>query len=170
MLPSDRAIILAFVITATFDVLINVLPPPVGSELLRSYFSKHTVLGAALIAGFVGAITLFPIAALVDITTPDILTVVVIFLVSAFIGFPMQWSGIFPHLNEFYYGIMPRYQSFIADGLSGVMVASVYWLLTEPTSFPYSESAVLWTLIGLAYVFLVQKGIILYSPKDPITV
>ena len=166
MFPEDRAIILAFVITATFDALINLLPPPIGSDLLRSYFSKHTVLGAALIAGFVGAITLFPIAALVDITTPALLTVVVIFIVSAFIGFPMQWSGLFPHLNKFYYGIMPRYQSFVADGLSGVMVASVYWLLTEPTGFPYFESAVMWTIIALVYVFLVHKGFILYDEKN----
>ena len=40
----------------------------------------------------------------------------------------MLYSGLFPHLDKHYYQVMPRIQSFVADGLSGIMVAAVYYL------------------------------------------
>ena len=125
-----KDIILAFVITAVFDVLLNLLPPPLGASILREYFNHHTVLSAALIAGFVGSVTLVTILKIFpDVVYPSSMACLKIFIVSALIGFPMQWSHLFPYLNTFYYDKIPRVQSFLADGLSGVMVASVFWII-----------------------------------------
>tara|TARA_B100000683_G_scaffold183301_1_gene176537 strand:+ start:1241 stop:1648 length:408 start_codon:yes stop_codon:yes gene_type:complete len=129
MLPPADGIVRSFVITAAYDVALNLLPPPVGAVILRPYFEKHTVLAAGLIAGFVGAVTFCLLAfALPSTLRPSWRSAILIFIVSALVGFPMQYSGIFPHLNAHYYGKIPRLQSFAADGLSGVIVACTYWL------------------------------------------
>lgn len=123
---------LVFIITAAFDLILNLAPPPVGATIIRDYFSKHTPLSAALVAGFIGALTYVVLNNMKNVQTIEYASfggIVFVFLVSALIGYPMIWSGLFPHLNEFYYDRIPRYQSFLADGLSGVMVATVYWLL-----------------------------------------
>ena len=163
MFVSYRDYVLVFLITATFDLALNLLPPPIGATLIRDYFSQHTVLSAALIAGFIGAFTLPVIALFTTINKPSVYAVVVIFFVSAVIGFPMQWSGIFPHLNVHYYEKLPRYQTFLADGLSGLMVAHVYWLLNSRVSQDANKSLLLmWTLIVVMYAILVKSGIILF--------
>lgn len=167
--PSAESLVAVFTITALFDVALNVLPPPIGGVLLRPYFVRHTVLAAALIAGFAGAITLIPIAAITDTEQPTLIATLVVFAISAGIGFPMQWSRLFPHLDTFYYGIMPRYQSFLADGLSGLMVTTVYWFLKDPHTFPYTAAVVLWLAVALVYGFLVHKGVILYKPPHTVT-
>tara|TARA_Y100000591_G_scaffold328948_1_gene356526 strand:+ start:2840 stop:3322 length:483 start_codon:yes stop_codon:yes gene_type:complete len=124
-----QSIVFVFSITAVFDLIINLAPPPFSATLIREYFDNHTPLAAALIAGFVGAATYALMVMLkLNISTPSHIAIFQILLVSAIVGFPMQWSGLFPHLNKYYYGVMPRWQSFLADGLSGVMVASVYWM------------------------------------------
>ena len=51
----------------------------------------------------------------------------VIFSISALVGIPMRYSGLFPILDKYYYQVMPRIQSYVADGLSGLMVAIVYY-------------------------------------------
>lgn len=122
--------IVVFAITAGFDVALNVLPPPLGATTIRGYFERHTVLSAALIAGLVGAVTFAAIVRLFpDAVRPSAMACLKVFLVSALIGFPMQWSRLFPHLDDHYYRKVPRVQSFIADGTSGVMVACVYWIV-----------------------------------------
>ena len=61
-------IILTFIVTALWDVILRVmsenyekLPSYIQSyefiKYLQPYFKKHTILAAALIAGFVGALT-----------------------------------------------------------------------------------------------------------------
>lgn len=160
-----RDISLVFLITATFDVALNLLPPPFGNTLLGDYFSKHTVLAAALLAGFIGAFTLPVIKLFTDTSYPTVHAMGMVFVVSALIGFPMQWSGAFPHLNAHYYEKpgLPRYQSFLADGLSGVMVASVYWLVmrryTRQTS---RDVAVMWVIVFLVYLVLMNNGLVVY--------
>ena len=52
-----------------------------------------------------------------------------IFSISALVGIPMRYSGHFPILDKYYYQVMPRWQSFVADGLSGLMVSIVYYFL-----------------------------------------
>ena len=128
-----RDFILVFVITATFDILMNIMPPPFGAKLLRQYFNEHTLLAAALIAGFAGVLAFVPIAYLINYKKANPKNIAIIFLVSAFIGFPMEYSGLFPLLKKYQYDKLPRYQSFLADGLSGMMVASVFWAITIPS-------------------------------------
>lgn len=163
-MASSFHVLVVFVITALFDVALNVLPPPVGAVLTRRYFDQHTLLSAALIAGFTGAVTVLPISALVgSVANPSLWACVVVFVVSALIGFPMQWSGLFPHLNKHYYGVMPRYQSFLADGVSGVMVATVFWFVMHPRTFPYLAAGAGWAACALLYYVLLRRGVFLYS-------
>ena len=138
-----KDVILVFVITAVFDVLLNLLPPPLGASILREYFNHHTVLSAALVAGFVGSVTLILILKIFpDVIHASSMACLKIFIVSALIGFPMEWSHLFPHLKTFYYDKIPRIQSFLADGLSGVMVASVFWTLKYFLSNKKNEQSI----------------------------
>ena len=160
MRVTGRLIVLVFCITAAFDVLLNLAPPPFG-VLLVDYFKQHTVLAAALIAGFVGAVTLPAIATFTDYNTPSVHSIVVTFVVSALMGFLMQLSGIFPHLNRHVYGKLPRYQTFLADGLSGVMVATVYWMLTLPrTAWRLDMLGPFWLTVVAIKVYLENKGVL----------
>lgn len=143
-------IVLSFVITALFDLALNLLPPPIGATSIRGYFNKHTPLAAALIAGFVGAITFLAIYFIYGkVPEPTVFNMVVIFSISALMGTPMRYSGLFPHLDKHYYQVMPRIQSFIADGLSGIMVAAVYYFLIGELK---PEIAFLYALsVGIAF-------------------
>tara|TARA_B100001113_G_C20660012_1_gene427394 strand:+ start:30 stop:512 length:483 start_codon:yes stop_codon:yes gene_type:complete len=123
-------IVLSFIITAFFDLALNLLPSPIGATSIRGYFNKHTPLAAALIAGFVGAVTFLAIYFVYGkIPEPTVYNMLIIFSISALMGTPMRYSGLFPHLDKHYYQVMPRIQSFAADGLSGIMVAAVYYFL-----------------------------------------
>lgn len=128
MVPPADGIVSSFVITAAFDVALNLLPPPIGATVIRPYFDEHTVLSAALVAGFVGAVTFCVIVALYpSALQPSFRAAAIVFAVSALMGTPMRLSKLFPHLEAHYYSAVPRWQTFCADGLSGVMVAVVYW-------------------------------------------
>lgn len=123
-------IVLSFVITAGFDIALNVTPPPLGAVILREYFDNHTLLAAALIAGFVGAVTFAIIYYIYsDVPKLTVYNMFIIFCISALIGIPMRLSGLFPILDKYYYQKIPRIQSFLADGISGVMVATVYYFM-----------------------------------------
>lgn len=125
-------IVLTFIITASFDLALNVLPPPLGATRIREYFNNHTKLAAALIAGFVGAFTFIVIFTLYGgVPTLSFYNSAVTFSISALIGIPMRHSNIFPHLDKHYYQVMPRIQSYMADGLSGVMVSIVYYIVNH---------------------------------------
>ncbi len=126
-----HGIVFSFIITAFFDLALNLLPPELGGATsIREYFNNHTVLAAALIAGFVGAATFVVIyAAYSGVPKFNAYNMTVIFSISALVGIPMRYSGLFPILDKYYYQVMPRIQSYIADGLSGLMVAIVYYLL-----------------------------------------
>ena len=155
-----RSIVIVFCITAAFDVLLNLGPHPLG-VLLQDYFQQHTVLAAALIAGFIGAFTLPVIASFTNYRAPSVHSIVTTFTVSALIGFPMYHSGIFPHLNKHYYDKFPRHQTFLADGLSGVMVATVYWMLTRPRSAWRLDMLVpFWITVLVGKVSLEHMGVI----------
>jgi hypothetical protein len=123
-------IVISFVITALFDLALNLLHSPIGATRIRPYFEQHTPLAAALIAGFVGAVTFTVLFAIYSGNPkPNIYNIAVIFSVSALIGIPMRYSGLFPHLDKHYYQVFPRIQSFIYDGGSGIMVALVYYYI-----------------------------------------
>ena len=146
-------IFLAFMITSIFDLALNLLPPSLGgSTRIREYFEQHTPLAAALIAGFVGAVTYALIYATYSGNpSPNPFNFLVIFSISALIGIPMRWSGLFPHLDKYYYQAMPRIQSYMADGLSGVMVSVIHYYITG--KIQASTAALSALIIGGIYSF-----------------
>ena len=130
--------IVTFVITALWDVVLRImvenydkLPKLVKLDFMKyliPYFQKHTLLAAALIAGFIGATTQsiivniqsFP-KNLMDIQT--ILQFLVLsFIISALYGFIMKFSKLFPHLEETYYKDLGTVRSMYHDGISGLIV------------------------------------------------
>ena len=134
-------IIVVFFITGIWDVILRAMSEGYFAFLgienmkwvttLKDYFKYHTVLGAALLAAFVGAI-----AYILIIYTFDLLNVnnifnqnVIVFFISALVGIPMRYSGLFPILNKHYYEPLGFTYSFITDGMSGVVVAITLFFL-----------------------------------------
>jgi len=137
---NSQLIILTFVVTALWDVvlrfmslnfekipkIIQTMMPFIGD--LNPYFKKHTLLAAALIAGFVGATTQPIILALMKFPKNifDLVYVskfmIVSFIISALYGFIMKWSGLFPHLQIHYYDKLGVIKSMYHDGISGLIV------------------------------------------------
>tara|TARA_R110002072_G_scaffold7227_8_gene39591 strand:- start:7829 stop:8284 length:456 start_codon:yes stop_codon:yes gene_type:complete len=134
-------IIVVFFITGIWDVILRAMSEGyidfLGIEnmkwvtTLKDYFKYHTVLGAALLAAFVAAI-----AYILIIYTFDLLNVnnifnkiVIVFFISALVGIPMRYSGLFPILNKHYYEPLGFTYSFITDGMSGVVVAITLFFL-----------------------------------------
>lgn len=138
----------AFVVTALWDVALRVLSTathlhvPFVSDwkwvkVLRPYFQRHTLLSAALIAGFTGAVayTLIahswplveePVGGVLAQSGPWLITVgylCYVALLSGLVGLPMRVSGLFPHLVEYYYKPLGFTYSFATDAFSGVVVA-----------------------------------------------
>ena len=137
---NSNLIILTFVVTALWDValrfmalnfnklpnIIKKLMPFIGD--LKPYFKIHTLLAAALIAGFVGATTQ-PIILAITPFPKNIMNIsyvlkflVVSFIISALYGFIMKWSGLFPHLQKYYYNKLGVVRSMYHDGISGLIV------------------------------------------------
>lgn len=136
------SIIVAFIVTALWDIVLRWyaedklvhFPPPLDVhnwnwvKVLRPYFQKHTLLGAALIAGFVGAVTAYVMA----IVKPkyDMYYPIVLVLVSGVIGIPMRYSGLFPHLKTYYYDQLGFTTSFLTDSFSGIVVGLTIYLIS----------------------------------------
>lgn len=130
---SHENMIAAFCITGGWDVVLRLFSEKkiklLGIEnwkwvrVLEPYFQKHTTLAAALIAGFVGAIAYFLISyfSFSDKLGPLAYLSWVIF-VSAIVGIPMRYSGLFPHLYEHYYKPLGFAYSMATDAFSGVVV------------------------------------------------
>lgn len=102
---------------------------------LKPYFQKHTLLAAALIAGFVGATTQPIILHLVKFPYQRQgvgVFMLVTFIVSALYGFLMKLSGLFPHLQTHYYDKLGVVRSMYHDGASGLIVqATLLALLSK---------------------------------------
>ena len=129
--------ILTFIITALYDVILrklsenyNKIPSFLQIDFvfyLIPYFKKHTLLAAALIAGFVGAVTQFIILNVHKLpTNPQTLLTFMIttFIISALFGFVMKFSKLFPHLVNTYYKNLGVPRSMYTDGVSGLIVQS----------------------------------------------
>ena len=127
--------ILTFVITALYDVILRYLSLnyeylPVFLQydfivILKRYFQQHTMLAAALIAGFVGATTQVLILFLHKLPTnmkTMITFLTVTFIVSSLYGFVMKFSNLFPHLENTYYRELGVFRSLYHDGISGIIV------------------------------------------------
>ena len=137
---TPQLIIASFIITALWDVILRWFaedrfphfPNPINVHkwdfviALRPYFEKHTLLGAAAIAGVIGAVTQWIIVSIIkfpSLTISQILPFLIIsFLVSGFIGFPMKLSGLFPILNDTYYKDLGPKRAFFTDAMSGIYV------------------------------------------------
>jgi len=135
-------IILTFVITALWDVVLRkmsenyeVLPSYIQFDFVRylqPYFEKHTVLSAALIAGFVGATTQSIILYFHKLPTNKgtyLTFMTTTFIISALYGFVIKFSNLFPYLVETYYKNLGTYRSMYLDGVSGLIAQSTVLLL-----------------------------------------
>lgn len=133
-----RIVILTFIITALWDVVLRILSvyqhmPSINNAMpfindLKPYFEKHTLLAAALIAGFVGAATQSIILYFMNFPTYNrsneyiIKFMILTFIVSALFGFIMKASKLFPYLEKYYYEKLGLVKSLYHDGVSGLIV------------------------------------------------
>ena len=144
-----RLLVLTFVITAVYDLLLQVVCHNFDRmprfiqwfdfiPSLKPYFEKHTILSAALIAGFVGILAQYVILKIQPF--PKTLSQFVPFLgitfvVSALIGLPMQYSGLFPILNETYYRYLGTLRGLYHDGISGLIVQITLFVVLNGIKF-----------------------------------
>ena len=132
-------IVIIFLITAFWDVILRLMSEGkikfFGIEnmkwitVLEEYFAKHTILSAALIAGFVGAVTHFIIIKSLEslnLLGVNIYTILLVIFISGIVGIPMRYSGLFPHLKTHYYDPLGFGYSFATDAFSGVVVGASY--------------------------------------------
>ena len=141
-----KLIILTFIVTALWDVILRTLSlynliPFLSNQMdfiqyLKPYFQKHTLLAAALIAGFVGAITQLIILNVMNFPTRNssinyiLIFMIWSFIVSALFGFIMKASKLFPYLEMYYYERLGLIRSLYHDGTSGLIVQlSLFFLL-----------------------------------------
>ncbi len=136
-------LIIVFLITGLWDIILRNMSEGnisfFGIEdmkwvtTLREYFKYHTVLGAALIAAFVGAIAYVLIIYTFEIFDVNnvYLQLILVFLISGLVGFPMRYSGLFPILDKYYYKPLGFTYSFITDSMSGVVVAATLFLIEK---------------------------------------
>ena len=133
-----KLIILTFIVTALWDVVLRFMSLNYEKlpkyfqmdfvEYLIPYFNQHTILAAALIAGFVGATTQPIILSIMSFPQSifDIAYVskfmMLSFVISALYGFIMKWSNLFPHLVTHYYDKLGVARSMYTDGVSGLVV------------------------------------------------
>ena len=131
-------IILTFIVTALWDVVLRFmslnydkLPKYFQMDFVEDlipYFKHHTLLAAALIAGFVGATTQPIILSLMSFPKNifDIVYLskfmIITFIISALYGFVMKGSKLFPHLEKHYYDKLGVARSIYTDGVSGLIV------------------------------------------------
>lgn len=129
-------LILVFLTTAVWDVILryislgNIRIPVVSDwewvRVLAPYFKKHTILGAALIAGSAGASAQLVLWLLPPTTSYAYFTFQVA-LVSALVGWPMYISGLYPELRRHYYDNLQG-KAVISDALSGLVVMMTIFL------------------------------------------
>ncbi len=133
-----RIIIVTFIVTGIWDIVLRTItlynPVPYIHEImpfmkdLKPYFEKHTLLAAALIAGFVGASAQYIILNIMNFPTVDsslrynATFMLVSFIISALYGFIMKASKLFPYLDKYYYEKLGIIRSLYHDGISGLIV------------------------------------------------
>lgn len=127
--------ILTFFITAFWDIVLRIMSEnyeklPLFLQFdfvryLQPYFKLHTLLAAALIAGFVGAtaqVIILHTHKLPTKITSYFTFLMASFVISALYGFIIKLSHLFPHLVNTYYKNLGTYRSMYLDGVSGVIV------------------------------------------------
>ena len=137
-MDNSKLYILTFIITGVWDILLRLLsenydtlPKIMQFDFIRyliPYFQKHTLLSAALIAGFIGATTQVIIVNIYPFPNDfkDIHRIIYFlflsFIVSALYRFLMKGSQLFPHLDKTYYKELGTMRSMYHDGISGIIV------------------------------------------------
>lgn len=129
--------IITFIITALYDIILrimsenyNKLPTFLQMDFVKylyPYFMKHTILAAALIAGFVAITTqmiIFKIHKLPTNINSLITFLIITFIISSLYGFIIKESKLFPHLVTNYYNNLGVCRSMYVDGISGLIVQS----------------------------------------------
>lgn len=137
---TSELIIITFVVTALWDVLLRYMslnfekiPTIIQHRMpfikdLKPYFQHHTLLAAALIAGFIGATAQPMILAFMQFPKKNSSLsyiakfMIISFIVSALYGFLMKWSKLFPYLQKHYYDKLGLVRSLYHDGISGLIV------------------------------------------------
>lgn len=127
--------ILTFIITALWDIVLRKMSENYDSlpkflqfdfvRYLQPYFKQHTLLAAALIAGFVGATTQVIILNVHKLPTDKksfITFMIASFIISSIYGFVIKFSQLFPYLVETYYKQLGVPRSMYLDGVSGLVV------------------------------------------------
>ena len=134
-----KLILLTFIISGLWDVILRIMSENYYKlspffqkykfiKYLIPYFEQHTILSAALIAGFVGAITQYIILHLLKFPTnlKDIDYILrflfISFIISGLFGFVMKASNLFPYLAATYYKKLGPVKGAIHDGVSGLIV------------------------------------------------
>jgi hypothetical protein len=144
-----RLIIVTFVVTALWDVVLRFMSlnfeniPTIFQmkfvKYLTPYFKKHTLISAALIAGFIGATAQSLILSIMSFPTSifDIVYIgkfmSVTFIISALYGFLMKWSNLFPYLEMYYYDNLGVVGGMYHDGVSGLIVQTTLLFLLHLT-------------------------------------
>jgi|UniRef100_A0A6C0IKL3 hypothetical protein len=139
-----KLIIVTFIVTALWDVVLRFLSLnnekmnynfPDFVRYLKPYFKQHTMLSAALIAGFVGAITQ-PIILYIMKFPSEKSNIIYIFqfmilsyVISAFFGILMKATKLFPHLDKHYYDNLGTWRGMYLDGISGLIVQSTILII-----------------------------------------
>jgi len=137
-MDNSKLYILTFVITALWDVVLRFLSEGYETlpefmkydfiRYLKPYFEKHTLLAAALIAGFIGVTCQMIIVNIMDFPrdlknhTNIIHFMILSFIISALYGFIMKFSKLFPYIEDTYYKNLGTVRSMYHDGISGIMV------------------------------------------------
>jgi hypothetical protein len=139
-----KLIILTFIITAQWDVILRFLslnieklkfPFPDFVKYLKPYFKHHTMLSAALIAGFIGATTQPIILFFMKFPSVKSKNIYVLkfmllsFIISALFGFIMKGTKMFPYLDKHYYDNLGTIRGMYHDGTSGLIVQSSILIL-----------------------------------------
>ncbi len=139
MISNSNLIILTFIVTGFWDIILRLmsenyetLPKFIQDykfiKYLIPYFKKHTLLAAALIAGFIGATTQYIIINLHKFPTDfkDVAEIfkflLISFIVSGLYGFIMKATKLFPYLDQTYYKNLGPINGVIHDGVSGIIV------------------------------------------------
>lgn len=142
-------IILTFIVTGLWDVILrfmslnyNKLPKYFQMDFVKDlipYFKHHTLLAAALIAGFVGATTQIIILSIMSFPKSIFNFVyifkfmILTFIISALYGFIMKGSKLFPYLERYYYEPLGVLRSMYTDGFSGLIVQTTLLILLHIT-------------------------------------
>jgi len=132
----SKTLITTFFITGLWDLKLQIysnyydrLPTILkwfkDPKILQPYFKHHTILSAFLLAAFAGAIAQFFILQIHKLPTKsnDVYSyLLVTFIISGIVGLFMQYSGLYPILDETYYKHLGKVNGFIHDGISGLIV------------------------------------------------